>query len=57
MTAEEDVWFVPEHLCDVPHSPILTPRAMRGLRRTDEVENRVVYVYEWEPPTKPAVKK
>jgi len=54
MTAEDDVWFVPEHLCDVPHTQILTPRAMRGLRRTDEVENRIVFVYDWEPPQKVA---
>src|ERR1700761_2603167 len=25
MTAEEDVWAVPQHLCDIRHTPILPP--------------------------------
>ena len=35
MTAEEDVWFVPEYLCIIPHTPILAARSVRKLTRVD----------------------
>lgn len=35
MTAEEDVWFVPEYLCEIPHIPLLKPTALRKLTRVD----------------------
>lgn len=35
MTAEEDVWMVPEYLCDIAHTPVL-PRAVEShLGRVD----------------------
>lgn len=34
-TAEEHVWFVPEHLCEIPHTPLLTPTVARALGRMD----------------------
>lgn len=40
MTAESDVWFVPEHLLHIAHTPLLTPAVAKGLhpleRRTYE---------------------
>jgi hypothetical protein len=36
MTAEEDVWIIPDHLCSIPHFPILTPAASRALGRVDD---------------------
>jgi hypothetical protein len=36
MTSEEDVWPVPEHLCTVAHSALLTPAAIRALARVDD---------------------
>lgn len=36
MTAEEDVWPIPDHLCTVAHSPILPPAVIRGLGRVDD---------------------
>jgi hypothetical protein len=36
MTAEEDVWAIPEHLCDIPHTPVLPPRVATKLGRVDE---------------------
>lgn len=35
MTAERDVWEIPNHLCDIPHTPIFPPRLARSLARMD----------------------
>jgi hypothetical protein len=35
MTAEEDVWPVPEYLCTIGHTPLLSPRVVRTLGRVD----------------------
>lgn len=34
-TAEEDVWAVPEYLCEIPHTPLIGKAAERGLARMD----------------------
>src|ERR1051325_520626 len=36
MTAEDDVWPIPDHLCTIAHSPILPAQAIRALSRVDE---------------------
>lgn len=36
ITAEEDVWYIPNHLCDIPHTPILGPRMERNLALMDD---------------------
>jgi hypothetical protein len=35
MTAEEDVWAVPEYLLDISHTPLLTPSIIQRLGRVD----------------------
>ena len=30
MTAERDVWEIPEYLCGIPHTPLLTPAQQRS---------------------------
>src|SRR5579883_407228 len=35
MTAEEDVWMIPEYLCDIPHTPVLPPSLESRLGRVD----------------------
>jgi hypothetical protein len=35
MTAEQDVWPVPEYLCAIRHTPVLPPRVVRRLGRVD----------------------
>jgi hypothetical protein len=35
MTAERDVWEIPNHLCDIPHTRLLPPRAERTLAHMD----------------------
>jgi hypothetical protein len=36
MTAEEDVWAIPEYLCTIAHTPLLHPRLVPELGRVDE---------------------
>ena len=33
--SEDFVWFVPEYLCEIPHTPLLTPRQERALTLVD----------------------
>lgn len=35
MTAEEDVWPVPEYLCTITHTPVMPPQVVRHLGRVD----------------------
>ena len=35
MTAEEDVWAIPEYLCDVGHTRLLAPDMERALTKLD----------------------
>jgi hypothetical protein len=50
LTAEEDVWYVPEHLCDIPHVPLLTRAQIASLRRADAIELQAGELLEWPPP-------
>jgi hypothetical protein len=36
MTAEEDPWVVPEHLCDIAHTPVLPPGLVPRLGSVDD---------------------
>lgn len=35
MSAEENVWYIPEHLCAIPHTPLLRPGIEQELARMD----------------------
>ena len=35
MTTEKPIWFIAEHLCEIPHIPLLTPPMEKGLTRVD----------------------
>jgi hypothetical protein len=35
MTTEGDIWFIAEHLCDIPHTPLFPPAVARRLTRID----------------------
>jgi hypothetical protein len=50
--AEDDVWFVPEHLCDVRHHDMLGGRKPSALRRADPVEIAAGKIVERRPPKK-----
>jgi hypothetical protein len=36
ITAEENVWYIAEYLCEIPHTKILTPKMERSLSHMDE---------------------
>lgn len=36
MTREDNVWFIAEHLCDIPHTRLLTPAMERSLTLVDK---------------------
>jgi hypothetical protein len=35
MTSEAALWWIPEHLVDIPHTRLLTPAMARGLTSAD----------------------
>jgi hypothetical protein len=35
MTTEDELWFIPDHLVVIPHTPILAPALERSLSRVD----------------------
>lgn len=35
MASEDDVWYIPEHLCEIAHTPLLTPSQIRRLHPMD----------------------
>ena len=35
MTSEKNIWFVANHLCDIPHTPLLRPAQRKSLTRVD----------------------
>ena len=47
MTSEEDVWYVPEHLFEVAHKPILSRSQIAMLRKADRVEIEAGKITEW----------
>ncbi|HKD91523.1 MAG TPA: hypothetical protein VKB56_06450 [Terriglobales bacterium] len=36
MTVEKSVWFIAEHLCHIPHTPLLKPWMAKSLQRLDK---------------------
>jgi len=36
MTTEKPVWFIAEHLCDIPHTPVISPAQVKQLTRLDK---------------------
>lgn len=36
MTTDKDVWFIPEHLLDIPHTPLLPPGMAKRLHPLDK---------------------
>jgi hypothetical protein len=36
MTSEDEVWYIAEYLCDIPHRPLLTPKQEKSLHTVDE---------------------
>lgn len=47
MTAEEDIWYIPNYIDSVRHIPILTRSQIAQLRKADPIEREVGKILEW----------
>lgn len=47
MTSEEEVWYIPEYLAEIPHHKILTRSQISRLRHADPIEIKVGKMLEW----------
>lgn len=50
MTAEDDVWYVPEYLADIKHIPLLSKSQIMTLRLADPIERQAGQIVEWKKP-------
>jgi hypothetical protein len=46
-TSAEPLWYIPEYLLTIPHSPILTKSQIARLRKADPVEVAMGEIVEW----------
>jgi hypothetical protein len=35
MTSEKPIWFIAEHLCEIPHTSLMPPAVAKNLTRVD----------------------
>lgn len=47
-TSEEPLWFIPEYLATIPHTPILNRSQIARLRIADPIEAAMTNIVEWE---------
>lgn len=52
MTSTEPVWFIPEHLTEIPHKPVLNKSQIKTLRKADEIEIQAGKLLEYPNPWK-----
>jgi len=50
MTSEEDVWEVPNYLCDVAHISLLSRSQIARLRKADSIEREAGKILHWPKP-------
>lgn len=50
MTAEDDVWYIPEAVDDARHYPILGSAQSKMLRKADAMERNIGSLLEWPEP-------
>lgn len=46
-TSEEDIWYIADYLCDIPHTKILTKSQIARLRKADPIEAKMGKLTEW----------
>jgi len=47
VTADDEVWYIPDYLADVKHFQILNKKQIHSLRKADKVEIEAGKVVEW----------
>ncbi|MFH1501188.1 MAG: hypothetical protein ABIE22_04560 [archaeon] len=52
VTSEEDVWFIPEYLVDVKHTPIVTKKQIANFNKPHPIEVAIGKIIEWPDPLK-----
>jgi len=50
ITSEEDVWFIPEHLCNIKHFPLVNRKQVANFIRPHKIEIAMGNLVEWEDP-------
>ncbi len=50
MTAEEDVWYIADHLVEVRHIPLLSRGQISRLRNADPIEQETGKITQWKKP-------
>ncbi|OGZ45429.1 MAG: hypothetical protein A3C84_00225 [Candidatus Ryanbacteria bacterium RIFCSPHIGHO2_02_FULL_48_12] len=50
ITAQEDLFYIPDYLDDTPHTPLLTTAMIKGLRPADPIEIAAGKLVEWAKP-------
>ena len=50
MTSEQEVWHIPQYLCEIRHHSILTTAQIRSLRPSDSIERAFGEIVEWPCP-------
>ncbi len=48
MTTKEEIYYIPEYLADVKHSPILNRKQIMYLQKADRMEAKIGKMLEWE---------
>lgn len=56
-TTTENIWFIPEYLITIPHTPLLTKSQISRLRKADEIEKKMGEITEWPEETFAKAKK
>lgn len=48
MTTKEEIYYIPEYLADIKHSPILNRQQIMYLQKADRMEAKIGKMLEWE---------
>lgn len=47
MTSEEDIWYIPEYLVEIPHIKVMDRKQIANLRRADKIERKAGDLIDW----------
>lgn len=47
MTTKDEIYYIPEYLSEIKHTPILNQKQIRNLRKADDIEIEAGKITEW----------
>ncbi|MEK6891129.1 MAG: hypothetical protein AABX03_03235 [Nanoarchaeota archaeon] len=50
MTSEDNIWYIPNYLCDIPHTALINRSQINNLRRVDPIEITAGKLVEYQNP-------